>query len=189
MSSKQVGIEDARKALGPLVDEACNGTDIVLTRRGQPIARIVPIEERHMPTAADWIATFRTFSIVPTVVDTLGIENRSPGLMDLGRAQLALEAAPFAALVAAIDEFFGDELDAALAGPESAAAEAEARRLVAEHLAAATRRLAVGVAILPQTDWATATSMTLQNLAHVALQRAADQRFVEVVSPAVKVPA
>lgn len=40
MSSKQIGIEDARKTLGDLVDLAAAGTDIILTRRGRPVATI-----------------------------------------------------------------------------------------------------------------------------------------------------
>lgn len=183
--SKQIGIEDARKTLGPLVDEARSGTEIVLTRHGKPIARIVPIEEPAMPTTAEWIATFRTFSNVPTIVDTLGIDDRSPGQMDLGRAQITTEARPFARLVNDIDAFFGDEMDSALTGPESAEAEAEARRIIAEHLASATMRLALSAAAGSQVDWPTASRETLQHLAGAALQRAADQRFVEVVSPAV----
>jgi prevent-host-death family protein len=186
MNSKHIGIEDARKALGSLVDEARSGDEIVLTRHGRPVARITPIEEPHMPTITEWIDTFRTFATVPTVVDTLGIEDRSPGLMDLGRAQLTLEAAPFAALIADVDAFFGDELSAALSGPEAAGAETEARRIIGEHLGRATTRLAVGAAVLPQTDWTTASGPALQNLAHVALQRAADLRFAEVVSPAAR---
>lgn len=42
MSSKEVGIEQARKTLGDLVTAAQQGADIVLTRNGKPAARIVP---------------------------------------------------------------------------------------------------------------------------------------------------
>lgn len=189
MSSKHIGIEDARKALGPLVDEARSGAEIVLTRHGRPIARIVPIEEPPMPTIAEHLNTFRTLTIVPTVVDTLGISDRSPGLHDLGMAQITYEATPFRALMADIDAYFGDELDAALAGPEAAGAERDARRIIAEHLSRATVRLAQSAAGGAQVNWASADAQTLQGLAGIALQRAADIRFVEVVSPSVKVPA
>jgi hypothetical protein len=74
-------------------------------------------------------------------------------------AQLALEAAPFAALVAEIDDFFGDEISTALSGPEALGAETEARRIIGEHLGRATTRLAVGAAVLPQTDWTTASDL------------------------------
>ncbi len=145
-----------------------------------------------MPTLTEWIRTFRTFSTTPTVVDTMGIDDRSPGLKDLGRAQLSLEAAPFAALTADIDRFFGDDIDdffggdpaTALTGPEAAQAADEVRRIISEHLTRATTRLAVGTAVLPRDDWATATNQELYNVAHAVLQRAADLRFVEVVTPA-----
>lgn len=183
-NKRNIGIEDARKQLGPLVDQARTGADIVLTRHGRPIARIVPIEEPAMPTAAESIATYRRFAIVPTVVDTLGIEDRSPGLMDLGRAQITYEAQPFKELINDIDAFFGDELDEALTGPESDQAEAEARRIFAEHLAGANKRLTLGAALV-QVDCVNADVDALQHMAALVLQRAADRRFVEIVSPAV----
>lgn len=40
MSSKEVGIEEARKRLGDLVTAAQQGTDIILTRNGKPAAHI-----------------------------------------------------------------------------------------------------------------------------------------------------
>lgn len=40
MSSKEVGIEEARKRLGDLVTAAQQGTDIILTRNGKPAARL-----------------------------------------------------------------------------------------------------------------------------------------------------
>lgn len=186
MSSKQIGIEDARKTLGPLVDEACRGTEIVLTRHGQPVARITHIEEPTVPTVAEHLATFRRMSTVPTIVDTLDREARNPAGWLLAQAQVTAETAPFAKLIADIDAFFGDELDGALAGDEAAEAEAEARRIIAENLAAATMRLALSAAGGSQVTWAAADTMTLQHLTAVAIQRAADLRFVEVVSPAAK---
>lgn len=45
MSSKEVGIEEARKRLGDLVTAAQQGTDIVLTRNGKPAARIARHQE------------------------------------------------------------------------------------------------------------------------------------------------
>lgn len=183
MTSKQIGIDDARKTLGHLVEDAIDGAEIVLTRHGRPIARIVPIEEPRTPTTIEWIGTLRTFATVPPVVDTLGIGDREPGLTDLGRAQLAIEAHPFAQLVADLDAFFGDELAQAFSGPEADEAEAEAWRIIGDHLARAKTRLAVGAALLPQTSPAIDPASAL-NLAHVTMQRAADQRFVNVTSKA-----
>src|SRR5688500_656163 len=115
-----------------------------------------------MPTTAEWISTFRTFAVVPTVIDTLGIEDRRPGLMDLGRAQITAQVLPFAQSVADIDAYCGDDLDSALAGPKAADAETQAHRIIAEHLAAATMRLALSAAAGSQVDWAAATAQTLR---------------------------
>ncbi|ROO51094.1 prevent-host-death family protein [Micromonospora sp. Llam0] len=40
MSSKQIGIEDARKRLGDLIDAAQQGETVILTRHGKPAARL-----------------------------------------------------------------------------------------------------------------------------------------------------
>ena len=39
-----VGISRARATLGALIDRARDGEEIVLTRRGQPVARLMPLE-------------------------------------------------------------------------------------------------------------------------------------------------
>ncbi|MGW1015561.1 type II toxin-antitoxin system prevent-host-death family antitoxin [Streptomyces niveus] len=45
MSSKEVGIEDARKTLGDLANEVrYTGTSVILTRNGKQVARIAPLE-------------------------------------------------------------------------------------------------------------------------------------------------
>ncbi|MET0426299.1 MAG: type II toxin-antitoxin system Phd/YefM family antitoxin [Actinoplanes sp.] len=45
MSSENIGIEDARKRLGDLVTAAQQGANVVLTRNGRPVARIVHYQE------------------------------------------------------------------------------------------------------------------------------------------------
>jgi prevent-host-death family protein len=40
-----IGIEEARKQLGPLVTAVQQGTDVVLTRNGRPVARIIRYQE------------------------------------------------------------------------------------------------------------------------------------------------
>lgn len=46
MSGKQVGIEEARKTLGDLVNEVrYTGADVTLTRNGKPVARITSLED------------------------------------------------------------------------------------------------------------------------------------------------
>jgi prevent-host-death family protein len=60
MSSKEVGIEEARKRLGDLVTAAQQGTDIILTRNGKPAARLTPYMEDTMTvtTATTYGADF-----------------------------------------------------------------------------------------------------------------------------------
>jgi prevent-host-death family protein len=185
MSSTQIGIEDARRILGQLVDEACRGNDIVLTRHGKPVARIVPAVTLPVPTLAEQIATVRRFAAVTPVGDTLGLDQRDPAGWSLTHAQVTAEAAPFAALLADIDAFFGDELEAALAGPESTEAEAEVRRIIGENLATVTMRLAMTGAALSQANLTTAPADLQITIARTLLQRAADQRFTELVAPLV----
>jgi prevent-host-death family protein len=44
---KQVGIFDAKTHLSSLVDEVEKGGEIVITRHGKPVARLVQAEDRH----------------------------------------------------------------------------------------------------------------------------------------------
>lgn len=52
MSSKEIGIEDARKRLGDIVTAVQQGADIVLTRNGKAAARIVTTKETPVSTIA-----------------------------------------------------------------------------------------------------------------------------------------
>lgn len=46
MSEIEIGIEEARKQLGPLVNAAHDGTDVILTRNGKPAARLIAWEPK-----------------------------------------------------------------------------------------------------------------------------------------------
>lgn len=177
----EVGIEQARKRLGDLVAEAQNGTEVLLTRHGRPAAKVVPMHQLPNPTLLETLATYRRFGTVPDVVDTLGIGDRSPGLVELGKAEIAYEAAPFAKLIADIDAFFGDQLTEALTGPDAATAENEVRRIFGEHLSAAIIRLSLSAAAASQIDWVNSGVDILRTIAGVALQRAADLRFTRTL--------
>ena len=48
---KHVGIFEAKTNLSSLVDEVENGQEIVITRHGKPVARLVPELARHSPEA------------------------------------------------------------------------------------------------------------------------------------------
>ncbi len=56
MTSKEVGIEEARKRLGDLVTSAQQGTDIILTRNRRPVARIARYQEDPVITIAELTA-------------------------------------------------------------------------------------------------------------------------------------
>jgi len=48
---KQVGIFDAKTHLSSLIDEVEKGGEIVITRHGKPVAKLVRAEERLSPEA------------------------------------------------------------------------------------------------------------------------------------------
>lgn len=50
---KHVGIFDAKTHLSSLVDEVEKGREIVITRHGRPVARLVRAEERLSPEATE----------------------------------------------------------------------------------------------------------------------------------------
>lgn len=138
-----------------------------------------------MSSMLDTLNSYRTLATPTQFVDTIGLSDRDPALLDVGRAEVSYEAQPFAKLVADIDLFFEGDLEEALTGPRAAEAESHARRIIAEHLRAANSRLSMSSTATDKVDWADATGETLQRLAGVALRRAGDLRFVQVVTPAV----
>lgn len=131
----------------------------------------------------DTITTYRRLATITPAGDTLGLDQRDPTGWALAQAELAAQARPFAELVADVDAYFAGQLAEALAGPEAAEAIVQARRIVAEHLAKATMRLALSAAAGAQVDFVRADVDALRALAAAALQRAADQRFAGVVAP------
>jgi prevent-host-death family protein len=59
---KTVGLEEARTHLGRLLSQAEKGETITITKRGKPIARIVPAEEQPARNIASVIGEFRAYS-------------------------------------------------------------------------------------------------------------------------------
>ena len=49
---KHVGIFDAKTHLSSLIDEVEKGREVVITRHGKPVARLVRAEQRLSPEAA-----------------------------------------------------------------------------------------------------------------------------------------
>jgi prevent-host-death family protein len=46
---KHVGIFEAKTHLSSLVDEVEKGGEVIITRHGKPVAKLVRAEERHTP--------------------------------------------------------------------------------------------------------------------------------------------
>lgn len=60
-----VRLSEGRRRLGEWVDRACRGEDIVITRRGQAVARLVPYQPSNpgdLPNRAT-----RTFALVERI--------------------------------------------------------------------------------------------------------------------------
>ena len=56
---RMVGLAEAKAQLSALLDAVEAGEEVVITRRGQPVARVIP--ERHDPAGAtDWVAQLRS---------------------------------------------------------------------------------------------------------------------------------
>lgn len=68
MSEREIGIEEARKTLGDLIDAArLTGASTVITRHGKPAARIVPITEES--TMSDTTTSYGTWATLTGELD------------------------------------------------------------------------------------------------------------------------
>lgn len=47
--TKAVGVHEAKTHLSRLIDTALAGEDVVITRRGEEVARLVPVQGRPTP--------------------------------------------------------------------------------------------------------------------------------------------
>jgi len=52
MSSKSVGIREAKIQLSKLLRMVKEGNEVILTDRGQPVGKIVPIDSQNLPLEA-----------------------------------------------------------------------------------------------------------------------------------------
>jgi prevent-host-death family protein len=50
---KRIGILDAKTHLSSLVDEVAKGGEVVITRHGKPVAKLVRAEDRLSPEAVE----------------------------------------------------------------------------------------------------------------------------------------
>lgn len=77
MSQREIGIEEARRTLGDLVDQVrYTGQTITLTRHGKPAARLVPMEDTTTTTTSygTWVnhTSGGNGTVAGTVTDHLG---------------------------------------------------------------------------------------------------------------------
>lgn len=58
---RTANIKYARDHLRALIDEVARGEEVVVTRRGEPVARLAPIEKtpRRLPSLADFRSSIR----------------------------------------------------------------------------------------------------------------------------------
>jgi prevent-host-death family protein len=59
MLSQQIGIFEAKTHLSQILEKVQNGEDFIITKRGKPAARIVPIEEEKKMSRKEVIEEFR----------------------------------------------------------------------------------------------------------------------------------
>ena len=56
MLTQEIGIFEAKSNLSQIIDKAANGADFVITRRGKPVAKIIPFKKEQEMTYKEAIA-------------------------------------------------------------------------------------------------------------------------------------
>ena len=72
-------VTEAKAILSSLIDRALEGEDIVITRRGQPVAQLRPIRPPAKPMTAedlDWLAARRVGRNIPGALDAAELIRR-----------------------------------------------------------------------------------------------------------------
>lgn len=59
---ERIGIYDARAKLSELIERVQSGEEVILTRHGEPVARLVPEKRRRKGAAAATVARIRTLA-------------------------------------------------------------------------------------------------------------------------------
>lgn len=80
---KVATVAKAKSQLSALIDDVESGTEIVITRRGRPVARLVPepIPEPTAPEAVGWEALHPWVDAAPTVAAATVAELRERDLL------------------------------------------------------------------------------------------------------------
>ncbi len=59
---KKIGAFEAKNRLSELLDAAENGEEVIITKHGRPVAKLVPVEDfdrARAREAAEWLIKFR----------------------------------------------------------------------------------------------------------------------------------
>ena len=59
---ERIGIYDARSKLSELIERVQSGEEVVLTRHGEPVARLVPEKRRRKGSGAATVARIRALA-------------------------------------------------------------------------------------------------------------------------------
>jgi prevent-host-death family protein len=59
MSSQQIGIFEAKTHLSQIIEKVENGADFIITKRGKPTAKIIPVEQEKKMSRKEVIEEFR----------------------------------------------------------------------------------------------------------------------------------
>ena len=74
----EVSVKEARNSIGKLLDRTQKGEEILISRRGKKVARLVPVDisEKRLPDLSDFRASIavRGASLSQTVIDSRNME-------------------------------------------------------------------------------------------------------------------
>jgi len=74
----EVSVKEARNSIGKLLDRTQKGEEILISRRGKQVARLVPVDlsEKRLPDLSDFRASIavRGASLSQTVIDSRNTE-------------------------------------------------------------------------------------------------------------------
>ena len=69
---RTAGVREARQNLSALLDEVRKGREIVITERGRPVAKLVPLDRAHGRGVSNLAAFRRTMPVLdPPLSETL----------------------------------------------------------------------------------------------------------------------
>jgi prevent-host-death family protein len=73
---RTVGIREARQNLSALLDEVRKGREVVITERGRPVAKLVPLDRRSGKGVPNLAAFRRKMPVLDPPLSTTAAEDR-----------------------------------------------------------------------------------------------------------------